>query len=159
MNRYPLWKNLLILASLLVAILVSLPNVFGTAPAVLVAQENNTSPGDDLRDRVQQTLTGKSIPFEQVYIEGASVAVRFLNVEPQLQAVDNLREALGEGYTVAMSFVPRTPVWLSWKRPMNLGLDLRGGVHFLFQVDVNGAIEQLLAQAENDFRGQLRKER
>jgi preprotein translocase subunit SecD len=159
MNRYPLWKNLLILASLLIAILVSLPNVFGTAPAVLVSQENKDKASDDLRDRVQQTLTDKNITFQQVYIEGANVFVRFLNVEPQLQAVDSLREALGEGYTVAMSFVPRTPGWLSWKRPMNLGLDLRGGVHFLFQVDVNGAIEQSLAQAENDFRGQLRKER
>jgi preprotein translocase subunit SecD len=159
MNRYPLWKNLLILASLLIAILVSLPNVFGTAPAVLVTQANVKEPGEELRKRVEQTLTDATVPFERVYIDAGAVNVSFLDVEPQLRANDTLREKLGDDYTVAMSFVPRTPAWLSWKKPMNLGLDLRGGVHFLFQVDVVGALEQMVAQAENDFRTQLRKER
>jgi preprotein translocase subunit SecD len=159
MNRYPLWKNLLILASLLVAIVVSLPNVYGTAPAVLVSQANVKEPGAELRTRVEQILTDASVPFERVYIDAGAVNVSFLDVEPQLRAVDTLRDKLGEDYTVAMSFVPRTPKWLSWKKPMNLGLDLRGGVHFLFQVDVDGALQQMLAQAENDFRTQLRKER
>jgi len=159
MNRYPLWKNLLILASLLIAILVSLPNVFGTAPAVLVTQANVKEPGEELRKRVEQTLTDAAVPFERVYIDAGAVNVSFLDVEPQLRANDTLREKLAEDYTVAMSFVPRTPAWLSWKKPMNLGLDLRGGVHFLFQVDVVGALEQMVAQAENDFRTQLRKER
>src|SRR5262245_61511430 len=159
MNRYPLWKNLLILLSVLVSGLIALPNVFGDDPAILISRSDTTLPVEEMKTRAEKVLADGSIAYETSYMKDDSLHVRFTDVDIQLRAADSLREQLGEQYTVALTLEPRTPPWLSWLKPMSLGLDLRGGVHFLFQVDVAGAVDQLLTQSEGDFRTVLRKER
>jgi preprotein translocase subunit SecD len=160
MNRYPLWQNLLILFSVLIAGLVALPNVFPNDPAVLIGQRDNPRPPEEAQTTIEGLLTGASIPAGVIDFDDGDMRIRFDDVETQLRAANFLREKLDpEEYTVAMILAPRTPQWLRWLKPMSLGLDLRGGVHFLFQVDVEGAVEQMLTQSENDFRALLRRER
>jgi len=159
MNRYPLWKNLLILLSVLVSGLIALPNVFGDDPAILVSRSDTTLPVEEMKTRAEKVLADASIAYDTSFLKDDSLHFRFTDVDIQLRAADVLREQLGEQYTVALTLEPRTPPWLDWLKPMSLGLDLRGGVHFLFQVDVEGAVDQLLTQAEGDFRTVLRKER
>jgi preprotein translocase subunit SecD len=159
MNRYPLWGNLLILFSVLASCLVALPNVFGDDPAVLVAASDDARPAEEVQAHVQQLLADASVPWESARVEDGDSLIRFSDVDAQLRAADLLREQLGEDHTVALTLEPRTPAWLRWLKPMSLGLDLRGGVHFLFEVDVAAAVEQMLVQSENDFRALLRKER
>jgi preprotein translocase subunit SecD len=161
LNRYPTWKNLLVAAVLLVGLLFALPNVFGDDPAVQISLET-TQPLDDVTvARVEGVLQQAEIPHEAAYLHEGRVLVRFRNVEQQLKAVDLLREDLGPGYVVALTLAPRTPGWLRalGLRPMSLGLDLRGGVYFLYEVDMEAAINQALDRYESDFRSMLREER
>jgi preprotein translocase subunit SecD len=161
LNRYPTWKNLLVAAVLLVGLFFALPNVFGDDPAVQISLET-TQPLDDVTVvRVEGVLQQAEIPHEAAYLHEGRVLVRFQNVEQQLRAVDLLREDLGPGYVVALTLAPRTPGWLRalGLRPMSLGLDLRGGVYFLYEVDMEAAINQALDRYESDFRSMLREER
>jgi preprotein translocase subunit SecD len=159
-NRYPAWKNLLILLSVVVAFIVALPNVFPNDPAVLIGQRDNPRPVEEVQAQVEQMLDDAGIGHGPIDSEEGDLRVRFGDVETQLRAADALREELdSDQYTVAMILTPRTPGWLAWLKPMSLGLDLRGGVHFLFQVDVEGAVVQMLEQTANDFRSVLRRER
>jgi preprotein translocase subunit SecD len=161
LNRYPTWKNLLVVAVLLIGLVFALPNVFGDDPAVQISLET-TQPLDDVTVvRVEGVLQQAEIPHEAAYLHEGRVLVRFQNVEQQLKAVDLLREDLGPGYVVALTLAPRTPGWLRalGLRPMSLGLDLRGGVYFLYEVDMEAAINQALDRYESDFRSMLREER
>ena len=137
------------------------PGVFGDDPAVQISLET-TQPLDDVTVvRVEGVLQQAEIPHEAAYLHEGRVLVRFQNVEQQLKAVDLLREDLGPGYVVALTLAPRTPGWLRalGLRPMSLGLDLRGGVYFLYEVDMEAAINQALDRYESDFRSMLREER
>ncbi len=161
LNRYPTWKNVLVAAILVVGLVFALPNVFGDDPAVQISLET-TQPLDDVTvTRVEGVLQQAEIPHEAAYLHEGRVLVRFGNVEQQLKAVDLLREDLGPGYVVALTLAPRTPGWLRalGLRPMSLGLDLRGGVYFLYEVDMEAAINQALDRYESDFRSMLREER
>ena len=161
MNRYPAWKNLLVLAVMLLGTLVALPNVFGDDPAIQVTQASGEPLAELDVDRIGDLLESAGLQINSSYIEGNHLLIRFPDVETQLQAGDLLREKLGNGYVIALTLASRTPGWLRalGLKPMSLGLDLRGGVHFLFEVDVDAAVRQRLDQYANDFSKLLRDER
>ncbi|MGD8977043.1 MAG: protein translocase subunit SecD [Gammaproteobacteria bacterium] len=161
MNRFPTWKNVLVAVVIAGGLIFALPNVFGDDPALQISLET-TQPLDDIAvDRVEGVLQQAAIPHEAAYLEEGRVLVRFSRVEDQLRAVDLLRDDLGGAYVVALTLAPRTPEFLRnlGLKPMSLGLDLRGGVYFLYEVDMDAAITQALDRYETDFRSLLRDER
>ena len=161
LNRFPTWKNVLVAVVIAGGLIFALPNVFGDDPALQISLET-TQPLDDIAvDRVEGVLQLAAIPHEAAYLEEGRVLVRFSRVEDQLRAVDLLRDDLGGAYVVALTLAPRTPEFLRnlGLKPMSLGLDLRGGVYFLYEVDMDAAITQALDRYETDFRSLLREER
>jgi len=161
MNRYPLWKNLLIVAIVVVGALIALPNVFGEDPALQVSRDSGSAMEELEFNQVAIALDDAGIVYNSVYDDEGRALVRFDSVEEQLRASDLLRNKLGKAYVVALTLAPRTPAWLRaiGLQPMSLGLDLRGGVHFLFEVDIEEAVVMRLKQYEADFDKLLRKER
>jgi preprotein translocase subunit SecD len=161
MNQYPLWKNLLILAALLVGLIYTLPNFYGESPAVQVSPLRSSLKADSaLMDSVDNILKTAGLDPQLVILEGNSVKARFADTDAQLKAKDVLASKLGEDYVVALNLLPRSPRWLSKLNalPMYLGLDLRGGVHFLMQVDMKAALTKALEAATGDIRRALREE-
>ncbi len=159
MNQYPLWKYLLILAALLAGLIYTLPNFYGESPAVQVSPLRTSLKADAaLLERVGSVLKTASVNPELVMLEGNSVKARFADTDSQLKAKDVLVAQLGEDYVVALNLLPRSPQWLTKLNalPMYLGLDLRGGVHFLLQVDMNAALSKALEAATGDIRSALR---
>lgn len=161
MNRYPLWKYLILIVAVVVGILYALPNLYGEDPAVQVAATRAQDDPQNVQRRVLAFLDDSGIPYTGYEIEEERVLVRLENEDDQLRAADMLRDELGTGYTVALNLAPATPDWLRSlnAEPMYLGLDLRGGVHFLMQVDLDASVAQTLERFQNDFRTQLRRER
>ena len=161
MNRYPVWKNLLVLGVVLFGLIVALPNLFGEDPALQVSRDSGAAMVELEINQVKLVLDDAAIDYTSVFEEGGRTLVRFASVESQLEASDRLRQELGKAYVVALTLSPRTPAWLRnlGLRPMSLGLDLRGGVHFLFEVDVDAAVAQRLQQYETDFDKLLRENR
>jgi len=161
LNRFPLWKNLLVIGVVLVGIVFALPNIFGDAPAVQVTADTGQPLDDVALQRVNSILEARGIPFGPSYLEDGRVTVHFPDVEEQLRALDLLREQLGRGFVAALTLAPRTPAMMRavGLKPMSLGLDLRGGVHFMYEVDMDAAIGQALDRFETDFRTLLRDER
>ena len=161
LNRFPTWKNVLVAVVVLFGLLFALPNVFGDDPAVQISLETTASLDDLAVKRVEGVLLQANIEHEAAYLDEGRVMVRFANVEGQLRALDLLREDPGTSYVVALTLAPRTPGWLRdlGLEPMSLGLDLRGGVYFLYEVDMEAAIGQALDRYESDFRSMLRDER
>ena len=162
MNRYPLWKYILIGGVLLVALLYTLPNFFGEVPAVQVSPVRATLKADEaLRARVEATLRDNKLNADGVFLDPTSVKARFEDPDIQLRAKDVLLKALGEDYVVALNLLSNNPHWLHaiGALPMYLGLDLRGGVHFLLQVDMKGALQKRIESFSNDIRGGLREKR
>ena len=159
MNQYPLWKYLLILASLLAGLIYTLPNLYGESPAVQVSPlRSNLKADAALKERVENILKTANLDAELVMLEDNSVKARFANTDSQLKAKDVLAAQLGEDYVAALNLLPRSPRWLTDMHalPMYLGLDLRGGVHFLLQVDMNAALTKSLDSATEDIRSALR---
>ncbi len=161
MNRYPVWKNLLVLGVVLFGLIVAMPNLFGEDPALQVSRDSGTAMTELEFNQVSIVLDDAAIDYTGVFEEAGRTLVRFTSVESQLRASDRLRQELGKAYVVALTLAPRTPAWLRalGLRPMSLGLDLRGGVHFLFEVDVDAAVAQRLQQYEKDFDKLLRENR
>ncbi len=167
MNRYPLWKYAILGVVFLIGLLYTLPNFYGEAPAVQVSGGKSTVKVDaDMVPRVQQTLTAAQINADFVRFDGASVRARFPDIDTQIKAKDALLKALNPDpadarYIVALNLVSRTPEWLTRLHalPMYLGLDLRGGVHFLMQVDMRGALKQAVDTYSSDARSALREKR
>ncbi|MCB2033377.1 MAG: protein translocase subunit SecD, partial [Ottowia sp.] len=134
MNRYPLWKYAIILVALLVAVLYTLPNLFGEAPAVQVSAAKVTTKVDaGTQAKVEEVLKAAGVASDQVTFDGNSVRARFANTDTQLKAKDAIEHALipdasDPGYIVALNLVSRSPAWLTalHAKPMYLGLDLRG---------------------------------
>jgi preprotein translocase subunit SecD len=160
LNRFPLWKNLLVVAIILVGLVFALPNIYGDAPAVQVTAETGQPLDEAALARVTGILDAGQISHGPAYLEDGRVTVRFPDVEEQLRALDLVREQLGRGYVAALTLAPRTPAFLRsvGLKPMSLGLDLRGGVHFMYEVDMEAAIGQTLDRFEADFRTMLRDE-
>ena len=153
-NRYPLWKHLLIAAVLAAGVVFALPNVFGEDPAVQISGERGVAIDTGLAARVAGALEAGGVPAHSVALEDGRLLARFGDTETQLKAQDLLRADLGPGYIVALNLAPAMPRWLAATGllPMYLGLDLRGGVHFLMEVDMPAAV----AQAEERYTGDVR---
>ncbi|HQR50770.1 MAG TPA: protein translocase subunit SecD [Methylophilaceae bacterium] len=162
MNRYPLWKYLLILAALLLGALYATPNFFGESPAVQVSPAKSSAKADtDLLGRVEAALKDSNLPYDAVFLDTSGVKVRFGDTDTQIKAKDILTNAMGKDYTVALNLVSRSPGWLYalGAKPMYLGLDLRGGVHFLMQVDMKAAVDKAAERYVGDIRTLLREKR
>ena len=153
-NRYPPWKHLLIAAVLAAGVVFALPNVFGEDPAVQISGERGVAIDIGLAARVAGALEVGGVPAQSVALEDGRLLARFGDSETQLKAQDLLRADLGPGYIVALNLAPAMPRWLAATGllPMYLGLDLRGGVHFLMEVDMPAAV----AQAEERYTGDVR---
>jgi preprotein translocase subunit SecD len=160
MNQYPLWKYLLILAVLIAGTVYTLPNFFGESPAVQVSPlRTNLKADAALLDRVGGILEGAGLAPEVSALDGNSVKARFADTDSQMKARDILGSRLGDDYVVALNLLPRSPQWLTDLRalPMYLGLDLRGGVHFMLQVDMKAALDKALESTTGDIRSTLRE--
>jgi preprotein translocase subunit SecD len=160
MNRYPLWKNLIIAAAILLGLLYTLPNFFGEVPAVQVSPARATLKVDlPLQQEVEEALRKANIVYTGLFLDPNSIKVRFKDTDAQLKAKDVLQAALASrGYVIALNLVSSSPKWLSGlgALPMYLGLDLRGGVHFLLQVDMKAALDKAVDRYNGDIRGLLR---
>ncbi len=161
MHSYPAWKIWLVAIVMVVATLLALPNVFGEAPALQLSRNDRAAFTDQTQAAVTGILASKGVPLDTAYREGDRLVLRFDTVDEQLKARDAIRAAAPREYLIALSQAARTPAWLRkiGLKPMSLGLDLRGGVYFLYEVDVKGAVKQLLESMERDFRTELRNER
>lgn len=159
-NRYPLWKNLLIGLVLLISALYALPNIFPEDPALQISHASGELPPDTTQ-KLSEALKDKGVVVNGIEEGPSGLLARFGSTETQLEAADVLKSALDERHIVALNLAPATPGWLRALSagPLNLGLDLRGGVHFLMEVDMNAAVRQALNRYESDFRGDLRKEK
>ena len=158
MNRYPLWKNLLVFGVIVLSTIVALPNVFGDDEAVQVSRTDGVAIDAPTLEQVRMTLTEAGVTFMSAEIEGISALVRLEDVQLQERARDVLAKAMPNN-VVALTLSPRTPGWLKaiGLEPMLLGLDLRGGVHFLYEVDLDTAVGQFLTTYETDLRTQFRQ--
>jgi preprotein translocase subunit SecD len=159
MNRYPLWKYILIGLTLVVASLYTLPNFFGEVPAVQASPARATEQADTaLLGRAEAALKSAGLAYSGLELAGNSIKVRLASTDEQIKAKDVLQSALGDDYTVALNLVSASPKWLSsiGSLPMYLGLDLRGGVHFLLEVDMKAALEKAAIRYQGDFRTELR---
>ncbi|TXF11969.1 protein translocase subunit SecD [Pelomicrobium methylotrophicum] len=160
MNRYPLWKYLLIGAILLIGVLYTLPNFFPEVPAVQVTPARSAAKADAaLLERVEAALKAANISYEGVFLDPTGVKVRFPDTDTQLKAKDLLAAQLGDNFVVALNLLSSSPRWLAAINalPMYLGLDLRGGVHFLLQVDMKAAVNKAAERYVNDLRTLLRE--
>ena len=160
MNRYPLWKNLIVILVLVFGVIYSLPNLYGEDPALQISARAAAITTAD-KQRVTELLQQKGIPIKQAEIVNDQVLVRFNNTEDQLKAADLMRKELGRGFVVALNLASNTPSWLTalGAKPMYLGLDLRGGVHFLMEVDMDSALKQMRERTVEDVRSFLRGEK
>jgi len=158
MNQYPAWKYTLILVLLLVGILYALPNLYGEDPAVQISASRGTPLGDTVEGTVKTSLAESKLESKSMELTENRLLVRFNNTEDQLAAADVIKQALGADYVVALNLAPSTPHWLQdiGALPMYLGLDLRGGVHFLMEVDMDAAIKKALQRYSSDLRTVLR---
>jgi len=164
MNRYPLWKYAMLVIALLIGALYTAPNFFGEAPAVQVSSGKATLKVEPaLVGRVQEALKAAGVNADFVALEGTSVRARFSNTDVQIKAKDAISRALNPNaddpqYIVALNLVSRSPKWLASLHalPMYLGLDLRGGVHFLMQVDMKSALTKKAESLTGDLRTLLR---
>ena len=137
LNHYPLWKNILLVVALIVAIIYALPNLFGNDQAVQVSTTGTALITDDTLTKAQQALTADHIKYLSSDKQDDKLLIRFADTDTQLKAIDVIKTTLGDDYVVALNLASRTPKWLQalGAYPMKLGLDLCGGVHFLQEVD------------------------
>lgn len=161
MNRYPLWKYVMIVVVVLVGLLYALPNLFPEDPSLQISPATHQPLVQDDLERITAVLKAKSLPYKSTSFDPEMIMVRFSDTETQLAAFDAVRDTLGSRYVVALNLAPATPGWLRSlnAKPMYLGLDLRGGVHFLLEVDMKAAIDKALERSRSDFRNALMDEK
>src|SRR5574340_1029980 len=162
MNRYPLWKYLVIAVALLFGLFYTLPNFFGEVPAVQVSPVKATLKVDEnLLKQVEGILQQQKISYRRIFLDQSGVKVSFADTDTQLKAKDLLQTQLGNGYIAALNLLSSSPAWLTHigALPMYLGLDLRGGVHFLLQVDMKAALDKAMERYAGDIRGLLREKK
>ena len=161
MNRYPLWKYLLIVAVLVVGLFFALPNIYGNNPAVQVKADRDAPINQILEGRLVDGLKSLGMEASRVERDDRSLLLRFADENTQLKARDYIAGELGSQYVVALNLAPATPEWLGnlGALPMYLGLDLRGGVHFLMEVDMEGAVRLAEQRYAGDLRQMLREEK
>ena len=159
MNRYPIWGYLALTAVILIGALYAIPNLYPEDPSVQISHDSGSLPAD-LKQRVESILSLNEMEAKQIEVnQQQQLLLRFDNTELQLQAADELKSGLNSEHIVALNLAPAVPAWLRAVNasPMSLGLDLRGGVHFLLQVDMTAAVSKALDRYEADFRSVLRE--
>lgn len=160
MNRYPLWKYLLIAFTVVLAVIYSLPNLFGETPAVQVSTNRQSIIiNSQTEAKVAAALKAANIPTDGMFVVDNSLKVRFKDAETQLKGRDVIENTLGEGYITALNLLADSPEWMAKinANPMFLGLDLRGGVHFTMQVDMKAAMQKTFERYSGDIRRELRR--
>ncbi|MDV5060194.1 protein translocase subunit SecD [Vibrio diabolicus] len=159
LNRYPLWKYLMVFFAIITAALYALPNIYGEDPAIQVTGARGASVDMSTLDAVTTALDKEQLSHKSIALQNGSILVRFNDTDTQISARDVISEALGKDTIVALNLAPSTPDWLEaiGASPLKLGLDLRGGVHFLMEVDMDAAMEKLVGQQEEAFRSELRE--
>ncbi len=157
LNRYPLWKNLLIILVLAICTLLALPNLYGEDPSVQISPTRTTQVDDQLINNLEGLLKEQNVPYKRIERLDDQVLVRFNDTETQLKAKDLIARDLGNGYMTALNLAPDMPQWLEdlGIRPMYLGLDLRGGVHFLLEIDMQSLITQLTESYADEIKAAL----
>lgn len=157
-NRYPLWKNLLLIITVIIGFIYALPNLYSEDPSIQISSQAAAVNLDQLAQQVGEALDKAKISHHPILTSGDHVEVRFNSTDAQLLAQDTIKNLLGSQYTVALNLAPATPNWMNYigAQPMKQGLDLRGGVHFLLEVDVDSVInrrfEGLLKAISQDLR-------
>ena len=162
MQRYPVWKGVLVAAVTVAAILIALPNLYGESPALQMSRRDRAQFTPESVTEISGALQGAKIPAEEVYVDDEGrLWARFARVDDQLKARDLIQGRSGGQYAIALTSASRAPDWLQWfgLEPMSLGLDLRGGMLLVYEVDTEGAVAQLLQRLERDFRKELRDAR
>ena len=161
LNQYSLWKYLLLLAVLVLGIFYALPNIYGSDPAIQISATRNNIVDSIVEKKVLEVLKTNKIPLRSSVQDDKGFLLRFNDVEDQLKAADDIRIALGVDYIVALNLAPATPGWLSDlnAKPMYLGLDLRGGLHFLMEVDTEVVLRQAMDSYANEFRDLIRQQK
>lgn len=157
-NHFPLWKNLLILLVFVVGIIYSLPNLYGDDPSVQVSSTQKIKITQVQANAIEADIKATGLAMKAFEYKDGQVLARFTNTDDQLKVADLLRDKMGSNYTVALNLAPTTPPWLRavGAEAMYLGLDLRGGVHFLLEVDMNAAAKQAEERYVDDVRLSLR---
>ncbi|MGH8321437.1 MAG: protein translocase subunit SecD, partial [Gammaproteobacteria bacterium] len=157
LNRYPAWKNITVILVTVLGILLALPNLYGDDPAVQVS-ENNATLTSAATTQVEEALDTAKLPYKSAVLSDNRLLVRFNDTDTQLRALDVVKNALGNNYSIALNLAPRTPKWMRdvGLRPMAKGLDLQGGVHFQLLVDLNAAVQTKLQRDATDLRGTMR---
>ncbi|NOY16550.1 MAG: protein translocase subunit SecD [Gammaproteobacteria bacterium] len=161
MNKYPLWKYLIILAVIVPGFLYALPNLYGEDPALQISATRTAVIDESTEQQIKSALTDRGISFFALQRQENGIQIRFKDTDDQLKAKEVVEKELGEKYTVALNLVPATPAWMETfdARPMYLGLDLRGGVHFLMEVDIDGAISNTEKRLVSDLRSGMREKK
>lgn len=161
MLEFPRWKYFVILLVLALSVLYALPNIYQKDPSVQVTANRGVSLDESLRSRVAFSLEQQKIDAKSVALEGTSLMVRLADMDAQTRAADLLRDELDDGYTVALNLASTVPTWLEklGARPMVLGLDLQGGVHFVLQVDQAAALDKRMDAYAEEVRVLLRDNR
>jgi preprotein translocase subunit SecD len=160
MNRYPIWKYIVIAVALVIATIYTLPNFYGETPAVQVSSSRESIPVDTaVMGRVEDALKAQGITPDGMFLDNNSLKIRLHDSDTQVRARDAVQHALGESYIIALNLLPTSPGWMNKLKayPMFLGLDLRGGVHFLLQVDMKAAIDKTMERYSGDIRRDLKK--
>jgi len=153
MNRYPLWKYILIVVVMVIGVLYAAPNLYRDDPSVQIAANRNASITQDTLKSVEKTLKDAKIEYKKATVLPTGIQVRFNSEADQAKAKEIIRSALGANYVVAINYAPTTPAWLKDinAQPMYLGLDLRGGLHFLIEIDMQTAMRQQLDNYRDDI--------
>ena len=161
MNKYPLWLNALVLVILMVGCLLALPNIYGSVDAVQIADNDGGEYDQEKLDEFVRVVEGTGVTPEAAYLQDGRVVIRFSSSEDQSKAGERLREQYLREANVALTLTPKLPDWVRrlGLNPMSLGLDLRGGVYVLLEVDMNTAIDTRMALYEEDFEDRLRDAR
>ncbi|WP_071991226.1 protein translocase subunit SecD [Yersinia wautersii] len=159
LNRYPLWKYLMLIVVIFVGLLYALPNLYGEDPAVQITGARGIAASETTLVQVRDVLEKDNIASKSIALENGAILARFRDPDVQLRAREALVEALGDKYVIALNLAPATPSWLAklGAEPMKLGLDLRGGVHFLMEVDMDTALGKLQEQTMDTLRTDLRE--
>ncbi|MBH0037122.1 protein translocase subunit SecD [Pseudoalteromonas sp. SWN166] len=161
LNKFPVWKYLLVLAVVAIGLLYASPNLYGRDPAIQVSGAKGADVDLSVVDKVNAILEKNNVTAKSTILEDGQILVRLKNVEEQLKAHDLLRDSLSDDYISAINMAPAQPAWLKavGGDPMKLGLDLSGGVHFTMEIDMATAVNNQLEQMEQDFRSDLREEK
>ena len=161
MYHFAKWKYWLVIIVLVVGTLFALPNVYGEGPALQLSRNDRQAMDETNANRVRSILEANKIPLEASYLEKDRLVLRFATADQQSKARQAITKAAPEDYLIALSSAPRMPEWMRRVgfKPMSLGLDLRGGVHFIYEVDIEGAITQAVERSARDARITLRDKR